>query len=139
MARGVSSFSGKSGLLFHRNLIDTVSNFSSNLSKEFEKKYGIPVKFYFDARNIGSIKIKFRPKISASKLKESGITDLKATLKGFVASRLPSVSGFILKAIHETMGSSLVSTVTTTDSSGKSETTNWINDKNIISGDLKLK
>ena len=135
-----TSFSGKSGLLFHRNMIDSVSNFSDKLSQEFEQKYGIPVKFYFDKRNMGEFKLRFRPKVSAAKLKTSGIADLKGTLKSFILKKLPSIDSFLMKAIHDTLGKSTMSTVTINDSEGKETTTSWINDKKLSSDkELKLK
>lgn len=138
--RTTTSFSGKSGLLFHRNMIDGVTNFSDKLSQEFEQKYGIPVKFYFDKRNMGEFKLKFRPKISASKLKSYGIADLKGTLKSFILKKLPSIDSFIMKAIHDTIGKPIMSAVTINDSEGKETTTNWINDKKLSSDkELKLK
>lgn len=127
MGRGTSSFNGKSGLLYHRNLIDSISNFSDTLSREFEKKYGIPVKFYFDTRNMGEIKLRFTPKISAAKLKESGIPDLKGILKSFILASLPSIDSFIMKAIRDTIGKPIISAVSLKDSDGKESTSSWIN------------
>lgn len=127
MAKGISSFQGKSGLLYQRNLIDSITNFSDKLSQEFEQKYGIPVKFYFDKRNMGEMKLRFRPKISAAKLKESGIPDLKGTLKSFILAKLPSIDSFIMKAIHDTLGKSTISSVSITDSDGKESSSSWIN------------
>lgn len=128
MAKSSSSYSRKSGLLYHRNLISSISSFSDKLSKEFEEKYGIPVKFYFSKRNMGDMQLKFRPKISASKLKSSGIPDLTVTLKSFILSKLPSIDSFIMKAIHDTVGKPILSSVTITDDKNKETTTSWIND-----------
>lgn len=128
-SRSSSSFVGKSGLLFHRNMIGSISSFSDKISQEFEQKYGIPVKFYFDTRNMGEFKIKFRPKISQAKIKASGIADLKGTLKSFILAKLPSIDSFIMKAISDSIGKSTISSVTINDSEGKETTTSWINAK----------
>lgn len=139
MAKGSSVYAAKSGLLFHRNLISSLSDFSDKLSNEFMQKYGIPVKFYFDTRNMGEIKIKFRAGVKKTKMKASGIMDVKGTLKAFILNNMPSISSFLVKAINESSGKPLLSSVSITDGDGKTITTSWIGTTKSGDGGLSLK
>lgn len=124
------SFSGASGLLFHRNFIDSLSDFSKKLSKDFESKYGIPVKFYFNTRNMGEISLGFRPLVPKSKLRASGITDPKGLLKQYIQSNIGDLDSYVAKAIKATVGKPIMSSISIT-ADDKERTTSWI-------GDIKL-
>jgi hypothetical protein len=95
-------FSGKTGLTFQRNLIASLSDFGSQIAKEFEAETGIPVKCEFISRAMGAMKIRFKPLIAL----KTGTMDFERTMENFIKNKLDYITTYINRAVKNALGSS---------------------------------
>jgi hypothetical protein len=127
------SFSGKQGLLFHRNMIEAMDVYGARLSKDFQAETGIPVTHSFINRSMGGMKLKFKPGVSKEGIPE----DFKAKLGSFLKKKKDYLKAYVGAAVRCTLNDTDIKAALRAMDPEKTESTQWMGDS--ITVDVKEK
>ena len=119
---------GRNGLVFQRNMIASLGDYGTQISKDFEEKTGIPVKCEFVSRAVGVMKLRFSP----MRPLEKGAIHFNKEIKKYVKDNMKVLNTYLTKAIKNTLGNSTMVEIDTIDKE-KGTSSQWMGDK--VDGD----
>jgi hypothetical protein len=117
-----SFFSGKLGLLFHRNMLEAMDVYGERLSKDFQAETGIPVISSFANRSMGGMRLRFKPGISKEGIPE----DFKAKIGSFLKKKKDYLKVYIGAAMKCTLNDTDIKSALRAIDPEKAESTQWI-------------
>jgi hypothetical protein len=118
------AFSGKEGLLFHRNMLEAMDVYGARLSKDFQAETGIPVRHSFINRSMGGMKLRFKPGVGKEGIPE----DFKAKLGKFLKAKKNYLKAYVGAAIKCTINDTDLKSALRAMDPEKTESTQWMGD-----------
>jgi hypothetical protein len=124
-----SYFSGKEGLLFHRNMLEAMDVYGARLSKDFQAETGIVVKHSFANRSMSGMRLRFVPGMGKEGIPE----DFKAKLGKFVKAKKNYIKAYIGAAFKCTINDTDIKAALKALDPERSESTQWMGDSVSVS------
>jgi len=124
-----SYFSGKEGLLFHRNMLEAMDVYGARLSKDFQAETGIVVKHSFANRSMSGMRLRFVPGMGKEGIPE----DFKAKLGKFVKAKKNYIKAYIRAAFKCTINDTDIKAALKALDPERSESTQWMGDSVSVS------
>jgi len=118
------AFSGKEGLLFHRNMLEAMDVYGARLSKDFQAETGIPVRHSFINRSMGGMKLRFKPGVGKEGIPE----DFKAKLGKFLKAKKNYLKAYVGAALKCTLNDTDLKSALRAMDPEKTESTQWMGD-----------
>ena len=124
-----SYFSGKEGLLFHRNMLEAMDVYGARLSKDFQAETGIVVKHSFANRSMSGMRLRFVPGMGKEGIPE----DFKAKLGKFVKAKKNYIKAYIGAPFKCTINDTDIKAALKALDPERSESTQWMGDSVSVS------